>query len=192
MDPWGPVDARWLSTASHRDTRGVLHAWFDGEAVRRATGREVTVTRANATVSRRGALRGIKYSLATAKYVTCLRGAVFDVVVDLRVGSPGFGRWRGRRLDGDTPGALYLGAGLGHACLALGDDTVVAYLLGGPAGTASDVAEAERTVHPFARELGIAWPSSPRPILSERDACAPGLHAARDSGLLPVHHRSTA
>jgi dTDP-4-dehydrorhamnose 3,5-epimerase len=63
-----------------------------------------------------------------AKYVTCLRGAVLDVVVDIRVGSPTFGSWDLVRLDDIDRRAVYIAEGLGHAFMALTDDATVSYL----------------------------------------------------------------
>jgi dTDP-4-dehydrorhamnose 3,5-epimerase len=78
--------------------------------------------RVNCSASRRGVIRGIHYSDVSpgqAKYVTCVSGAVLDVVVDLRVGSPGFGEWETVRLDEQDRRAVSLAESLGHAFMAL-------------------------------------------------------------------------
>jgi dTDP-4-dehydrorhamnose 3,5-epimerase len=108
-----------------------------------------------------------------AKYVTCVNGAVLDVVVDLRVGSPAFGQWEAVRLDDDSRHAVFLAEGLGHAFMALTDD-------------------APRGVHPLDADLGIAWPEGTPPLLSPKDEEAPSLAEAERSGLLPSYAACSA
>lgn len=108
-------------------------------------------------------------------------GAVLDVVVDLRLGSPTFLRWEGVRLDDTDRRAVYLAEGLGHGFCALTDDATIAYFCSttyNPSG--------EHTVHPLDEELGIEWPSR-APLLSARDAAAPSLAQARSAGVLPQY-----
>lgn len=173
----------------HRDERGSFHEWFRADRLAELTGQRFELAQANASVSAAGTLRGIHFSQpppGQAKYVTCLRGAVLDVVVDLRVGSPTFGGWDSVLLDDTDRRAVFLAADLGHAFLALEDDSVVSYLC----STLYDP-ERERTVDPTDPDIAIAWPETGRdgrPLrrrLSERDQAAPGLAAARDQGLLP-------
>jgi dTDP-4-dehydrorhamnose 3,5-epimerase len=121
-----------------------------------------------------------------AKYVTCVRGAVLDVAVDLRVGSPTFGRWDTVLLDDVDRRAIYLSEGLGHAFMSLEDGSTVTYLCS--TGYAPD---REHGVHPLDPELAIAWPTVGRdggaltPALSDKDAVAPSLAEALRQGLLP-------
>jgi dTDP-4-dehydrorhamnose 3,5-epimerase len=117
-----------------------------------------------------------------AKYVTCVRGAVLDVVVDIRVGSPAFGRWEAVRLDGDTRHAVFLAEGLGHAFMALTDDATVVYLC-----STGYAPGREHGVNPLDPELGIAWPDGIPPVLSPKDAEAPSLAEAEQAGLLPTY-----
>jgi dTDP-4-dehydrorhamnose 3,5-epimerase len=107
-----------------------------------------------------------------AKYVTCVRGAVLDVVVDLRRGSPTFGRWEPVHLDDVDRRAVYLAEGLGPGFCALTDDATLTYLCSSTYNPA-----AEHAVHPLDPALGIDWPAD-APILSARDAAAPALDAA--------------
>src|ERR1700729_1719325 len=96
MDPL-EVDGAWTFTPQiHQDRRGSFLEWFRGAELADELGHALGVAQANCSVSRRGVLRGIHFAQmppGQAKYVTCLSGAVLDVVVDLRVGSPGFGQW---------------------------------------------------------------------------------------------------
>ena len=82
-------------------------------------------------MSAAGVLRGLHFAQlppSQAKYVTCLRGSVFDVVVDIRVGSPTFGQWDSVLLDDRTRRSVYISEGLAHGFLALQDDSTVMYL----------------------------------------------------------------
>jgi dTDP-4-dehydrorhamnose 3,5-epimerase len=172
-----------ITPVPHRDDRGAFLEWFRQDALAAAVGHDLAFAQANCSVSRRGVIRGIHYAEVPpgqAKYVTCARGAVLDVVVDLRVGSPTFGNWEAVRLDDVDRRALYLGEGLGHAFCALEDDSVVMYMC-----SSAYNPRAEHTVHPLDPDLAIAWPVAD-PLLSPRDFVAPTLREARDSGTLPT------
>jgi dTDP-4-dehydrorhamnose 3,5-epimerase len=122
-----------------------------------------------------------------AKYVTCLRGSVFDVVVDLRVGSPTFGKWDAVVVD-DRHRSVYLSEGLGHAFLALEDDSTVMYLC-----SAAYAPDREHTINPLDPTLDIAWPAvDGEPIMSDRDREAPTLDQVRAAGLLPTWDETRA
>lgn len=124
---------------------------------------------------RRGTLRGMHWQAAPheeAKLVSCLRGAIWDVVADLRPDSPAFRQWFGARLDADNLDMLYVPPGVAHGFLTLADDTLVHYQI------------SERHHADFARgvrwddpALGIAWPESPT-VLSDRDRALPLLGGA--------------
>ncbi|AGS73354.1 dTDP-4-dehydrorhamnose 3,5-epimerase [Streptomyces collinus Tu 365] len=165
------------------DERGSFHEWYRGAEFREATGYDLTLAQANCSVSRRGVLRGVHFAdvpPGQAKYVTCVRGAVLDVVVDVRVGSPTFGRWEAVRLDDDTRHAVFLAEGLGHAFMALTDDATVVYVC-----SAGYAPGREHGVHPLDPGLGIPWPEGVEPVMSAKDAEAPTLAEAERSGLLP-------
>ncbi|MEV7690780.1 dTDP-4-dehydrorhamnose 3,5-epimerase [Streptomyces bungoensis] len=172
------------------DERGSFHEWYRGEEFREATGYDLGLAQANCSVSRRGVLRGVHFAdvpPGQAKYVTCVRGAVLDVVVDIRVGSPTFGRWEAVRLDDGTRHAVFLAEGLGHAFMALTDDATVVYLC-----STGYAPGREHGVHPLDPALGIDWPAGIEPVLSEKDAAAPTLAEAERSGLLPSYADCTA
>ena len=172
------------------DERGSFHEWYRGEEFREATGYDLSLAQANCSVSRRGVLRGVHFSdvpPGQAKYITCVRGAMLDVVVDLRVGSPTFGQWEAVRLDDDSRHALFLAEGLGHAFMALTDEATVVYL-----SSTGYAPEREHDVHPLDPDLGIAWPEGIPPLLSPKDAQAPSLAEAERMGLLPSYETCTA
>ncbi|WP_428936162.1 dTDP-4-dehydrorhamnose 3,5-epimerase [Streptomyces sp. ACT015] len=181
------ADAWVLEPTVFPDGRGTFHEWYRGAEFRAATGYDLPLAQANCSVSRRGVLRGVHFSdvpPGQAKWVSCLRGAVLDVVVDLRTGSPTYRRWEAVRLDDTDRRAVFLAEGLGHAFLALTDNATVVYL------TSSGYApEHEHGVHALDPGLGIEWPAGITPLLSEKDAAAPTLAEAERAGLLPSYAR---
>lgn len=167
------------------DRRGLFTAPFQEPAFVEAVGHPLTVAQTNHSVSRRGTLRGVHFTdvpPGQGKYVYCPKGAVLDVVVDLRVGSPAFGTWDTVRLDSETYRGVYVAEGLGHAFVALEDDSVVAYLC-----STSYNPPAEHGIDPFDPELGLPWPDDLEFVLSDKDRDAPTLADARAGGLLPGH-----
>ena len=115
-----------------------------------------------------------------AKYVTCVSGEILDVVVDLRTGSPSFGRWEAVNIDAETRRAVYMAEGLGHAFMALSDQATVVYLCSTPYAPGR-----EHGVHPLDPAIGIAWPADVELVLSQKDAAAPTMAEAERAGLLP-------
>jgi dTDP-4-dehydrorhamnose 3,5-epimerase len=122
----------------------------------------------NVSVSRRGVLRGLhlQHPLAQAKLVSVLRGVVFDVAVDVRVGSPTFGQWVGEELSDDRGVQLFIPAGFAHGFVTLSDEVVFSYKCSTYYAPAD-----ERTVLWNDPAIGIAWPIE-KPIVSPRDAAA--------------------
>jgi dTDP-4-dehydrorhamnose 3,5-epimerase len=184
VKPLGIAGA-WVRTPRvHHDGRGSFAEWFRGDELEDHLGYRPDVAQGNCSVSRRGVVRGIHYAdvpPGQAKYVTCISGAILDVVVDLRVGSPTFARWEAVTLDDQARQAVYLAEGLGHAFMARSDEATVLYLC----STSYDP-DRERGVHPLDPAVGIAWPADAGIVLSERDRAAPGLAEALERGLLPA------
>ncbi|AGP52916.1 dTDP-4-dehydrorhamnose 3,5-epimerase family protein [Streptomyces rapamycinicus] len=169
----------------HRDERGAFVAHYTESAFSAAVGHPLRLGQNHHSVSRRGAVRGVHYAdvpPGQAKMVTCVSGELIDVVVDLRVGSPTFGRWDSVRLDPVSYRAVYLAEGLGHAFIALRDDTVAAYL-----NSEEYNPGAEHEIDPFDPALGLPWPRDLEYLVSERDRNAPGLAEAERAGLLPSY-----
>jgi dTDP-4-dehydrorhamnose 3,5-epimerase len=187
------VEGGWVFTPQvHHDERGSFLEAFRGAEFAADLGYELDVAQVNTSVSRRGVIRGIHYAdvpPGQSKYVTCVAGAVLDVVVDLRAGSPGFGKWEAVRLDDQSRCAVFLAEGLGHAFMALTDQATVLYLCSTPYAPAR-----EHGVHPLDPAIGISWPLSPggSPLLSARDAAAPSLEDALDAGALPRYDECLA
>ncbi|MFV2101517.1 dTDP-4-dehydrorhamnose 3,5-epimerase family protein [Micromonospora sp. LOL_024] len=181
------IEGAWeVTPQQHGDPRGLFLEWYRFDRLAEAVGHPLRLAQGNLSVSARDVVRGVHFAdvpPGQAKYVTCVRGAVLDVVVDLRAGSPTFGRWEGVRLDEVERRAVYLAEGLGHGFCALTDDAVLTYLCSTTYNPA-----AEHTVHPLDEELGIGWPTG-SPQLSARDAAAPSLAQVRRAGLLPEYDR---
>ncbi len=178
------IDGAWVFTPRiHHDSRGSFHEWFRGAEFLDHLGHRVPLSQANCSTSRQGVVRGIHFTEVPpgqAKYVTCVSGAILDVVVDIRVGSPSYGHWEGVRLDDESRQAVFLSEGLGHAFMAVSAEATVVYLCSTPYAPGL-----EHGVNPLDPAIGIAWPDDGRVILSDKDAAAPTLAEAQRSGLLP-------
>lgn len=178
-------DAYEITPKQFGDDRGVFLEWYRFDRLEDAIGHPLDLRQANTSVSRRGVVRGIHFSdvpRGQAKYVTATRGAVLDFAIDIRVGSPTFGRWDSVLLDEVDRRAIYLPEGVGHAFVALTDDATVSYLV-------SDVynPSAEHGIDPLDPEIGLVFPpEAGEPLLSSKDTEAPGLAEAAEQGLLPL------
>jgi dTDP-4-dehydrorhamnose 3,5-epimerase len=123
-------------------------------------------------------LRGLHYQLAPraqGKLIQVVRGAVFDVAVDLRRASPTFGAWVGCELSEGDANLLWIPPGFAHGYAVLGDGADLAYKV-----TAEYEATLDRGIRWDDPELGIDWPL-PDPVLSPRDLALPGLRDAEHS-----------
>lgn len=172
-----------IEPVQHGDRRGLVQEWYRHDLFSAETGHPLNLAQANLSVSARGSVRGIHFAAVPpgqAKYITCVRGAFLDVVVDVRVGSPTFGTWQGVRLDDEDRRAVYLSEGLGHAVCALTDDATLLYLM-----SETYNPQREFTINPLDPEIAIEWPAGIEPVLSPRDAAAPSLTEAREAGILP-------
>lgn len=178
-------DAYEITPRQFGDDRGVFLEWYRFDRLEEVRGHALSLRQANTSRSARGVVRGIHYASvppSQAKYVTCMSGAVLDVVVDIRVGSPTFGRWEAVRLDDQDRTALYISEGLGHAFIALTDGAIVSYLC-------SEVYSPTREhgIQPLDPTIGITWPDDVQPLLSPKDEAAASLADAQEEGLLPTY-----
>ncbi len=183
-------DAWELTPKQWPDPRGVFLEWFKAPVLREAIGHDLVVKQANHSVSSKGTLRGVHFAdtpPGQAKYVYCTKGAVLDVIVDIRVGSPTFGVSDAVRLDEVDRRAVYLSEGLGHAFLALTDDANVTYLCSEPYNPTG-----EHGVHPLDTDLDLPFPDDVEHLLSDKDAAAPTLAEAQAAGLLPSYDACVA
>ena len=179
------IDGVWLiESPVFRDERGLFREWFKLEAVEEFVGRKFEIAQANVSLSSKGTLRGIHYSMAPkgqAKWVTCVAGSIKDVIVDIRPSSSTFGKWIEVELSGDTGKAVFISEGLGHGFLALEDNTVVSYLV----STAFSAA-VEYEINPLDQKIGINWGITLDLMkISEKDRMAPSLSGQLELGNLP-------
>ena len=157
------------------DARGeFFEAWRD-ERYREALGGAAFV-QDSVSVTRRGVVRGLHFQqpFAQGKLVTVLSGAVLDIAVDVRRGSPTFGRWVAEELSAANHKQLWIPAGFAHGFQALADGTVFSYKM-----TETYHPESERVVNYADPAIGISWPL-PVTTVAPKDAAAPML-----SGLPP-------
>jgi dTDP-4-dehydrorhamnose 3,5-epimerase len=186
IEPVGIPDA-WLCTPTqYPDDRGVFLEWFRADLLAERTMRRFDVMQANHSVSGRGTLRGLHLAdvpPGQAKYVYCSRGAILDVVVDVRDGSPTFGQHAAVRLDDQDRRGLFISEGLAHGFCALSDIAEVTYLV----STTYDPA-AEHAVNALDPALDIPWSDDAQGlVLSDKDRAAPTLEQARAAGRLPSY-----
>jgi epimerase EvaD len=168
------------------DARGLFLSPYQEAAFTEAVGSPLFgVAQTNHSKSQRGVVRGVHYTTTppgVAKYVYCARGKALDIVVDIRVGSPTFGRWDASVLDQVDFRAMYLPVGVGHAFVAFEDETVMSYML-----SESYVPHLEVAVNVLDPALGLPIPDDIEPLLSDRDLAAPSLAVAKAEGRLPLY-----
>lgn len=168
----------------HRDGRGQFTNQF------RAADLSFPVRDVSFNVSARGVLRGVHYTgdpPGRAKLVYCPHGRVLDFLIDLRTGSPTYGRWRATELSRDNGRALHVPVGVGHAFVALEEGSVLAYAMSEEYSPGREFA-----VDALDPELGLPLPAGLPVVRSERDTAAPTLARARDRGMLPEYRACLA
>ena len=185
------IDGVWEFTPILRpDDRGVFLESFKHSVFHEAVGHHLDLQQMNISVSRIGTVRGIHFAdvpPGQAKYVQCFDGAILDIVVDIRVGSPTFGQWDAVELDAESRKGLYIAEGLGHAFCALTDSVTVGYLCSEPYAPSR-----EHGIHPLDTELALPWPDGQASLISPKDAAAPTLAEAVATGLLPRYEDCVA
>ena len=178
------IKGAWLATSPvYKDDRGFFREWFKANTVRSPATDDFEVMQANLSVSQKGVIRGIHYSLVLegqSKWITCVAGSIWDVIVDIRPTSPTYKKWICVDLNADSGDSILISAGLGHAFMALEDNSTVSYLLSSPYSPSD-----EYEISPLDPELGIKWPAK-NPVLSSKDSAAKTLRQMQDSGKLPI------
>src|ERR1041384_7097465 len=156
--------AKLIRPRVFRDTRGFFFESYSRERYA-AGGMPEEWVQDNHSLSRQGTLRGLHYQSTPgqAKLVRVTHGRIFDVLVDIRPGSPTFGRWHGVEIDAEEHSQVYIPVGFAHGFGVLSEVAEVQYKVSAPYDSAHECAI--RWNDP---ELGVAWPI-PSPILSERD-----------------------
>ena len=168
-----PIPKR-LIPLRHGDARGWFAETYSRRRLTEAGIEEDFVQDNHSFSAARGTLRGIHFQVppqAQAKIVRCLAGAILDVAVDLRAGSPSYGRWVAAELTADGGEQLYIPAGFGHGFLTLSENAEIAY-------KASDyyAPDCDAGLAWDCPEMAIAWPlDGLEPQLSDKDRALPGL-----------------
>ena len=172
------IAGAWVHTPKvWPDERGTFHEVFKFSAISEQLGRNFTVKQVNQSLSSKGVIRGVHWTESEegqAKYVSCPAGSLWDVVVDLRPESPTFGKWDAALLSAENRKSVLISEGLGHAFLALEDDTVANYLCSSEFNPAGD-----KTISPLSPGLAIDFKSVASQhgiedfLLSPKDSEAP-------------------
>ncbi|GGP25446.1 dTDP-4-dehydrorhamnose 3,5-epimerase [Silvimonas amylolytica] len=170
------ADVKILEPKVFKDERGFFFESFNQLKFAQAIGRDVVFVQDNHSRSSKGVLRGLHYQTARPqdKLVRVLRGEVFDVVVDLRHGSPTWGRWEGHLLSEQNKRQLWIPGGFAHGFLAMSEDAEVAYKV-----TEYWYPEHERTLLWRDPDLAIVWPLTGQVLCSPKDELG-GLFADFD------------
>ncbi|MFH8571828.1 dTDP-4-dehydrorhamnose 3,5-epimerase family protein [Streptomyces sp. NPDC017993] len=181
------ADAYRITPRLLSDSRGTFHESFRHDQLARETGHFFVPRQVNYSSSRRGTLRGLHGVLlppGQAKFVSCVRGSVLDVVADVRPGSPTYGAHTASVLDADGGAGVFVAEGLVHGFVALTDDACVSYLC-----STEFVPGTQIDICPFDPDLALPWHLglTGEPLLSDKDARAPALSAVADQGLLATY-----
>ncbi len=155
------------------DSRGFFFESFNRKKLEEALGRTLEFVQDNHSLSAKGVLRGLHYQLPNSqgKLVRVVRGEIFDVAVDLRRGSPSFGRWTGEVLSAEKKLEIWIPEGFAHGFLVVSDEAEVLYKT-----TEYWHPEHERCIRWDDPALAIAWPTGGAPpVVSAKDAAGSSL-----------------
>ena len=150
------IRGAWVHTpVRYPDARGHFEEQFQLSLIEDQLDRGFSVKQVNQSLSQKGVIRGIHWTDSQegqAKYISCPNGAVWDVVIDLRMHSPTYGKWDSEYISAENGKSVLISEGLGHAFLALEDGTVANYLC-----TSKYNPSADRTVNPLDATLAIEF-----------------------------------
>ena len=178
------ISGSWkIEFQKFEDNRGFFYESFKAEEFPKLIGRNFDIKQTNTSSSAKGSVRGIHYALvppSQAKLVQCQRGSIKDYVIDIRIGSPTFGKFEAIDLDEKSASAIFIEEGLAHAFVALENNTIVTYYVSEKYNP-----EREKGINPFDEKLNVKWPDIEL-ILSGKDKVALSLDQAKSEGLLPI------
>jgi dTDP-4-dehydrorhamnose 3,5-epimerase len=174
------IKGAWVHTPiRHNDERGRFEEQFKLSQIESELGTEFLVKQVNQSVSNRGVVRGVHFTESAegqAKYISCSKGRIWDVVVDLRKDSITYGQWDAAELSLENGKSIFISTGLGHGFLSLEDGSVSTYLCSSEYNSDSD-----KGVNPLSENLKINFQSIAEQngitklMISERDRNAPNF-----------------
>jgi len=177
------IDGSWkIDFQRFDDNRGYFYESFKEEDFKTHIGRNFKIKQTNTSSSSKGSVRGIHFAMvppSQAKLVQCQRGSIRDYVIDIRVGSPTFGKFEVVELSENSASEVFIEEGLAHAFVALENHTVVTYYVNEKYNP-----EREKGINPFDKTLNVKWPDLEL-IISEKDKQAISLDESKAQGLLP-------
>ena len=168
------------------DERGLFREWFKASALD-GIGIEFKIAQANFSVSKKGVIRGLHYSLAPegqSKLVTCVQGGILDHLVDIRVGSPTYLEKVCIALESDSGNSVLIASGVAHGFSVPRETSAISYL------TTSEFSSSfEKGINPLDRKLNVDWrlPESTSSVISKADLDARDFEFALHNDLLPVY-----
>jgi dTDP-4-dehydrorhamnose 3,5-epimerase len=178
------IEGGWIiKNTRHKDNRGWFSEWFKKSTFESELGISFNPIQLNISHSLQGVIRGIHYSIAEkgqAKFVTVMSGEVDDYIIDIRPGSPTFGKWQRVRLSSKDGESVLLGSNLAHAFQCVSVEATVCYAV-----TAEFDSEMEKGINPFDPTLNIAWNDVSENLMSSKDIAAPFLEEQIVQDLLP-------
>jgi dTDP-4-dehydrorhamnose 3,5-epimerase len=175
VTPTAIPDVLLIEPKVFSDERGFFMESFNQKAFNEATGLDVNFVQDNHSRSSKGVLRGLHYQLpphAQGKLVRVVRGAVFDVAVDIRKSSPTFGKWVSYELSEFNHRQLWIPPGFAHGFQVLGESAEMLYK-----ATEYYSPVFERCIIWNDADIGVCWPSEERPALSEKDRAGVALQS---------------
>jgi dTDP-4-dehydrorhamnose 3,5-epimerase len=165
------------------DERGFFREWFK-QSDFEASGLDFRTQQANLSMSSRNVVRGLHYSVAPegqAKVVTCVFGDLDDVIVDVRVGSPSFGRVEVVHLAANDVRSLLLPAGVAHGFCVTSEHAALSYMLSSPFNSLMEL-----EINPFDTHIAVPWTFHGEAIVSPKDRAAPSLGERAAANELPI------
>ena len=174
------IRGAWIHTPlRHVDERGHFEEQFKLSQIESELGLSFTVKQVNQSVSNKGVVRGVHFTDSPegqAKYLSCPKGAIWDVVVDLRKDSLTYGQWDAVEVSAKNGLSVFISNGLGHAFLSLEDGSIAQYLC-----SSEYDPKLERTINPFSKAISLPFQKMSETygisefILSSNDKDAPHL-----------------
>ncbi|MDB5579883.1 MAG: dTDP-4-dehydrorhamnose 3,5-epimerase [Bradyrhizobium sp.] len=165
-----------ITPSRFADDRGYFSETFRDDHFSAHAGKQHFVQDNQSLSTRSGTIRGLHFQTsphAQGKLVRCIAGALFDVAVDLRHGSPGYGKWAGLTLSSDLGNQLWIPPGFAHGFCTLVSDTIISYKV-----TAYYSAADDRGLAWDDPDIAIDWPDiAESATLSAKDMAQPALHA---------------